>query len=308
MPTEIYPLEIKCFVCNRTARAIARPEDRRLNSVQCNYCGNYIIPWTAQVTARSTSSDEIYILSSAIRYNSERGRLVRIELDNEAEIIASFPRPRNIFEQVDLCLDYLALPAYAFIGAPIYGNVTYSTWFAAKEESEFEYLCDLLSELGYCGEGGPDKQLKARGWDRVLSLREGRIESAQIFVAMWFDPQMNDAWTVGIEKPLENLKFKPLRIDRKEHNDMIDDQIIAEIRASNAVVADFTGDRAGVYFEAGFARGLGKPVIWTCRKDWESKLHFDTRQFNHIIWSDPEDLALKLTNRVRATLPLPQKT
>ncbi len=33
------------------------------------------------------------------------------------------------------------------------------------------------------------------------------------------------------------------------------------------MIADFTGHRGGVYFEAGFAHGLGIPVIWTCRED-----------------------------------------
>ena len=35
------------------------------------------------------------------------------------------------------------------------------------------------------------------------------------------------------------------------------DRIIAQIRASKFVVADFTRNRGGVYYEAGFALGLG---------------------------------------------------
>ena len=41
-----------------------------------------------------------------------------------------------------------------------------------------------------------------------------------------------------------------------------------QIRKSKFLIADFTGQRGGVYYEAGFAYGLGLPVIWTCRKDW----------------------------------------
>jgi len=37
------------------------------------------------------------------------------------------------------------------------------------------------------------------------------------------------------------------------------------------IVADFTGQRGGVYFEAGYALGLRKPVIWTCKRDWFNK-------------------------------------
>lgn len=81
--------------------------------------------------------------------------------------------------------------------------------------------------------------------------------------------------------------------------------IVAEIRKSSFLIADFTGDRGGVYFEAGFAKGLGIPVIFSCKKgEWTDKLHFDTRQYNHIIWETPTDLAVKLQNRIAATIPV----
>jgi hypothetical protein len=86
----------------------------------------------------------------------------------------------------------------------------------------------------------------------------------------------------------------------------IDDEIIAEIRRSRFVVADFTSEpekpRGGVYFEAGFAQGLNTPVIWTCREDMLGSVHFDTRQFNHIAWTSPQDLRAKLKNRIGAVL------
>lgn len=48
-----------------------------------------------------------------------------------------------------------------------------------------------------------------------------------------------------------------MMIGSKEHSNKIDDEIIGEIRRSAFIVADFTGHRGGVYFEAGFAMGLG---------------------------------------------------
>lgn len=80
------------------------------------------------------------------------------------------------------------------------------------------------------------------------------------------------------------------------------DQIIAEIRRSKFLIADFTGHRGGVYFEAGFALGLGLPVIWTCRKDNLENLHFDIRQYNFIDWETGEELQERLTNRIQATI------
>ena len=92
-----------------------------------------------------------------------------------------------------------------------------------------------------------------------------------------------------------------------EHNEKIDDKIIAEIRKSGILVADLTENNQGVYFEAGLAMGLGIPVIWTCRKDNFESIHFDTRQYNYIVWENPGELKEKLKNRIEATNPIRNK-
>ena len=56
--------------------------------------------------------------------------------------------------------------------------------------------------------------------------------------------------------------------------------------------------RGGVYYEAGFAHGMNIPVIFSCREDIIEDIHFDTRQYNHIVWKMPEDLKIGLTNRI----------
>jgi nucleoside 2-deoxyribosyltransferase len=91
-------------------------------------------------------------------------------------------------------------------------------------------------------------------------------------------------------------------VDQVEHVGKIDDEIMVQIRKSRFIVADFTGHRSGVYFEAGFALGLGLPVIWTCRKDELSKLHFDIRQYNCIDWVDAADLRKRLAFRIEAAV------
>lgn len=126
----------------------------------------------------------------------------------------------------------------------------------------------------------------------------------QAFVAMSFNPALNSAYSEGIKTALEACGYVPLRIDRVEHNDQIDDQIIAGIRTSGLLVADFTGHRPGVYFELGFAMGLGIKVIRTCREDEIDQAHFDTRQYNHIVWNTPGELRERLVARINATAPL----
>ena len=66
------------------------------------------------------------------------------------------------------------------------------------------------------------------------------------------------------------------------------------------MVADMTGHRPSVYYEAGHAHGLGKDVLFTCRENDFKKLHFDIRQHNCIKWETADDLREKLETRIRA--------
>lgn len=128
----------------------------------------------------------------------------------------------------------------------------------------------------------------------------------QGFIAMSFKTELNPVSVSGIYPGIENAGYKPLRIDRKDHNNRIDDEIVAEIRKSKFVVADLTGKNAGAYFEAGFAMGLGKPVIWTCQQSEidAGNVHFDTRQYSIVSWEPDklEDFATRLTQRIEATI------
>ena len=51
-----------------------------------------------------------------------------------------------------------------------------------------------------------------------------------------------------------------------------------------------------------FTHGLSIPVIFTCRENVFEKIHFDTRQYNHIVWETPEKLRQKLTARIAAVI------
>lgn len=126
--------------------------------------------------------------------------------------------------------------------------------------------------------------------------------SRDCFVAMWFDASMEEIYQCGIYKPLKDIGFNPIRVDKVEHNDRIDHVIFDLIRHSRFLVADFTGNRAGVYYESGFASGLGLPVIHTCRRDSFVKRHFDVHTINTIVYDTIEDLATGLRRRVVETI------
>ena len=184
----------------------------------------------------------------------------------------------------------------------------------STNEVELHYLLEYLLGRGWLKTTREEPGLinvliTIEGYGRLAELTEienVKTVSSQAFVAMWFDDTLLDAWTIGIKPAIENAGFNPVRIDNQEYIEKIDDRIIAEIRKSRFIVADFTqgsgGARGGVYYEAGFAHGLNIPVFYTCKKDSMKHIHFDTRQYNHIDWESPEELRERLTNRISAVM------
>ena len=139
------------------------------------------------------------------------------------------------------------------------------------------------------------------------------------FIAMWFDDEVKTALEKGIAPAIRDAGFTPLTINLKEHSNKICDEIVAEIRRARFLICDFTCGllegrqaesgktavaRGGVYYEAGFAHGLGKRVIWTCRSDLIDHVHFDLRQYNTILWETgkEDELRKALLDRIRAVI------
>jgi len=140
------------------------------------------------------------------------------------------------------------------------------------------------------------------------------------FIASAFDKNDVDKIYEDVYAPiLKNLSIRPLRVDKVEHNDDIDDKIISLIEESDFCIADLTFARPSVYYEAGYACGRNKPVIYTIRKDHFKvtlddpngflRVHFDLRMKNIIPWSI-NDIAFpqKLEKRIKKIiLPMLRK-
>jgi nucleoside 2-deoxyribosyltransferase len=136
------------------------------------------------------------------------------------------------------------------------------------------------------------------------------------FVAMAFDRADADSVYDAVEKAMESIGIKTLRVDRIEHNDDIDKRIIQEIEAADLVLADLTYARPSVYFEAGYAQRM-VPVIYIARRDHfqdkpedpngNLRVHFDLRMRNIIAWTSGHDRTFvkRLRDRViKVTKPL----
>ena len=192
-------------------------------------------------------------------------------------------------------------------------NITEPRFVAAtysQDVDEVHFLGRLLHDRGFMDSlsiGGAGEVLPS-GYIAADELIRRAVQSDKGFVAMWFHEDLKSAYENGFQVGILNAGYDPVRVDRVEHTNIINDEMIAQIRSASFVVADFTGHRGGVYFEAGFALGLDLPVIWTCKKDDMKDLHFDIQQYNTIDWETPEDLARRLQHRIEATVGKGPKT
>jgi hypothetical protein len=201
------------------------------------------------------------------------------------------------------------------------GNVVNLPWTApaalfAITKDEAKFLAKALEAAGLVklstSTEGAHAGLTPDGWDRVAKLQSGRLRDPKspAFVAMWFGKDgtdetpsfMQDLYANHVQTAIQATGYRCERVDLIPHNDFIMDKILGMIRRAPFVVADFTGNRGGVYFEAGFARGLKIPVIHTCRDTHFDDAHFDIKQINTICWNTPEQLAEGLCARISGTL------
>ena len=186
-------------------------------------------------------------------------------------------------------------------------------WSESIVWDEVEYLVEYLMQQHWIIRAPmtfaehQDLQITVEGYDQLFEAPL-KLDSTQCFVAMWFDEETNEAYEKAIAPAIKASGYISLRIDKKEHINKIDDEIVAEIRRSLFLIADFThgekGIRGGVYYEAGFAHGLNLPVICSCRDDKMKDLHFDTRQINHIEWKSNalDEFRQNLENRILAII------
>ena len=228
--------------------------------------------------------------------------------------LAKNKHPLPVHVRAERLLKFMTSSARAVAHSVVFSNGSNEfhhafAWSESTIWADVAYFLNYLETMGWIQKVYRNVAIEemanvtVAGHNRIAE-QEINIDSSQAFVAMWFDPQMDDAYDNGIKLAIKDAGYKPLRIDRQPDVNKIDDEIIAGIRKSRFLVADFTqgedGARGAVYFEAGFASGLGLRFIYTCRKDKVKELAFDTRQYNHIIWERPEDLRTSLKNRIEA--------
>ena len=121
----------------------------------------------------------------------------------------------------------------------IYGQAM--AWSESTSTRELSYLLDYLRDDQQRCIDSPTIYkyvVTVDGYRRIAEVKTN-LDSAQAFVAMWLNDEMDDAYSNGIEPAIRDAGYHPVRIDRKPDVNKIDDEIIAEIRRSRFLVSGF---------------------------------------------------------------------
>ncbi|MBI4668089.1 MAG: hypothetical protein HY747_02705 [Elusimicrobia bacterium] len=292
-----------CSLCNKETKVYLQPNGADGLMFDCSTCGRYKISRSARGCISVWPPELIPRLRIAARRASDNENPVTILTSNYEELARSVPE-LAVQEKIDLLLaqyvKYSRFPGDVF---KIENGESVYPLCGAANVQEWAYYHKALTDRGLLTASIKGEHwLTPAGWERIEKIKAGTVATKICFVAMSFHPDLSSAYNEGIYPALKEQKFEPLRIDRKEHNNRIDDEIVAGIRQCRFMVADFTGQRGGVYFEAGFAEGLGRQVIRCCRSGENGGLHFDVNHYNFIFWDSPQDLKEKLKNRIAATV------
>jgi nucleoside 2-deoxyribosyltransferase len=277
-----------------------------------------------------TPEDRLRLSFASRRQTDSGGPKLIIQVENYKEIAAAANPPTDVVEQVDAFMLAVADRTKWF---GTYVSKDHKECWNARLGLPVGYSPDRLAkELARLGlfetpadAGGETLTLSLtlKGWERVAELRKQARKPNATFVAMWFHDDLNDIYEQGFEPALTDCGYSPpFRIDQIGHTNRIDAEIIERIKRSSLVIADVTGERGGVYYEAGLAQGFGIPVIWTCSAwkavlpkkgsinpqmdaapecvsvSWKDRIHFDTRQFHTLFWKDADDLRQQLVKRI----------
>lgn len=146
------------------------------------------------------------------------------------------------------------------------------------------------------------KDAVSRGVDApgelLRELRESMQRRNEMFVIMAFRNETDGFWRQVVEPVANCLSLKPVRIDREETEVAISEEILSSIRRSLLVLCDLSFERPNCYFEAGYAKGCFRRVLFTARHDHNPrssskgpfKVHFDLDQLK-ITWWNPDNFS-----------------
>jgi hypothetical protein len=285
----------------------------------CSNCGKYRIEHQALKLIPNELRDNYFykkhMMSGYIREMTDIGaHLDVINVNNFTNLINNDTIPKDIIEKSDkLLLHILRKSKHMFDEIKVSSNqpaIAYS-----RTEVEFTSNFEALKQFGFINyskvtvftEDDEEEiamrcSLTIEGIKRAQLIEKSVSAIKQCYVAMWCSDGRRHLYDSFISTAIIESGYSPVIIPEKESNDDTFDEMILEIRKSKFVIIDLSENRPSIYYEGGFAYGLGKEIIYICKEDDLDDKSFHISHSSILFWKDGNDLYTKLKNRILATI------
>lgn len=298
-----------CIVCDAPDTDTGEGSDSY--QYDCPNCGRYSLTGTAKALLgyRKNISGFTSKLSHEIRRMQRTNDWPEIHSNiiTYVEKEGHFP---SVSEQAD---NLILMLGKAGVGVDVVTSYENSqARVGAETPGGVRFIADALSSKNLIESSVSGSKVRMKltfdGWQRHNKLTKETVSGSKAFMAMDFsNKSLSEIFINNFKPAVAEAGFDLVRLDENPKAGSIDERLRVELRRSAFIIADLTDSNLGAYWEAGFAEGLGKPVIYTCEKSvFENKgTHFDTNHLHTVIWSSGEadEAAKDLKATIRATLP-----
>jgi hypothetical protein len=189
------------------------------------------------------------------------------------------------FNETGVGLDYLPSAFSAIIGSS-------SREFSISILYELNNRGILTGRFIGVGSGSghaQDLYLTLPGWELYEREKSGQVSGNYGFFALKFgDPILDPLLNNHVKPAISELGYTLVDMRDVSRAGVIDNLLRMQIRDAAFVLVDLTHENAGAYWEAGYAEGLGKPVLYVCEREKfeERKTHFDTNHCTTVLWDE----------------------
>lgn len=256
--------------------------------------------------------------------------------------------PKTFAEKIDIILLYLykkmsywgekievtyldLLDIFLIDHSDVNRNVDLSSPCPKKYKDQIDYINSYLVQSKYLAnfagshvngvkwESKECLQLTVDGLSRVDNFQKSQVHNKKVFIAMSFNPAINNIYN-AIVAAITQAECEVVSMKSRIHNKQIVPEMLRLIKESKILVMDISEPNFGAYYEAGYAQGMGKEVVFTCKSDVMkkdkfpcsdnydkecdflkkySKPHFDIAQKQILVWEDEADLTKQLTEWIK---------
>jgi hypothetical protein len=108
------------------------------------------------------------------------------------------------------------------------------------------------------------------------------MKPLSIFVVMPFSDEFKDIYELGIKAACEDAGARCERVDEQMFLENIPDRVYGQIEKADVIVSEMSGQNPNVFYEVGYAHGLGKQVVLVTSN--VADIPFDLRHYPHVVY------------------------